>query len=65
MFLTQPAPKTVEDLRQEISEDSLLELLEKQQVLRVSLASSTQLASAAISCSSMPQHHAQAPVTAA
>lgn len=34
MFLTQPAPKTVEDLRQEISEDSLLELLEKQQALR-------------------------------
>jgi hypothetical protein len=36
MFLSQPAPKTVEDLRQEISEDSLLELLEKQQALRVS-----------------------------
>jgi hypothetical protein len=36
MFLSQPAPKTVEDLRQEISEDNLLELLEKQQALRVS-----------------------------
>lgn len=35
MFLTHPVPRTVEDIRQELSPDKLLDILEKQQQLQV------------------------------
>lgn len=35
MFLSHPVPKTVEDLRQEVSDDNLLALLERKQLAQV------------------------------
>lgn len=35
MFLPHPVPKTVEDLRQEVSDDNLLALLERKQLAQV------------------------------
>jgi hypothetical protein len=35
MIIAQPVPRTVEDLQQEVTEDRLLSLLEKQQEEKV------------------------------
>lgn len=35
MLVAQPVPRTVEELRQEVSQEGLLDILEKQQQLQV------------------------------